>query len=168
MAIIPLAAATIQRSNKVTPTLHHFACRLSGNIWTSTLIIKHKNPYSSNNDLPKQVYQSLNPSTFSQTQKKQRNKLTDTSSVSSLPQMQMISHKAANKNSTSKHIKSIFKLSKNRSARAEPKQNIKKKNRDQTLAHFAADPQGNEKFYKKQKEKDQSMWIKRRRETDHA
>lgn len=75
--------------------------------------------------------------------------------------MQMISHKAANKNSTTKHIKSIFKLSKktiNQSGQPDPNQIkiLKNKDRDQTLAHFTADPQGNEKFYKKQ-EKDQSM-----------
>jgi hypothetical protein len=70
--------------------------------------------------LPK--FKSIN---ISQTQKKQRNKLTDTSSVSSLPQMQMISHKAANKNSTTGHIKSIFKLSKktiNQSGQPDPNQ----------------------------------------------
>lgn len=70
--------------------------------------------------------------------------------------MQMISHKAANKNSTTKHIKSIFKLSKktiNQSGQPDPNQikilKKKKEDRDQTLAHFTADPQWNEKFYKK-------------------
>lgn len=67
--------------------------------------------------------------------------------------MQMISHKAANKNSTTKHIKSIFKLSKktiNQSGQPDPNQIkiLKNKDRDQTLAHFTADPQWNEKFYK--------------------